>query len=45
MRAHANSRLHWGENVVGSGGHTDRWEKIMESQEVHFDALEFFPGF
>ena len=38
VRAHANSRLHWGENVVGSGGHTDRWEKIMESQEVHFDA-------
>ena len=38
VRAHANSRLHWGENVVGSGGHTDRWEKIMDSQEVHFDA-------
>ena len=38
VRAHANSRLHWGDNVVGSGGHTDRWEKIMDSQEVHFDA-------
>ena len=38
VRAHANSMLHWGENVVGSGGHTDRWEKIMDSQEVHFDA-------
>ncbi len=38
VRAHANSGLHWGDNVVGSGGHTDRWEKIMDSQEVHFDA-------
>ncbi|MEC7682096.1 MAG: hypothetical protein VYA23_05160 [Candidatus Thermoplasmatota archaeon] len=38
VRAHANSVLHWGDNVVGSGGHTDRWEKIMDSQEVHFDA-------
>ena len=38
VRAHANSRLHWGENVIGSGGHPDRWEKIMDSQEVHFDA-------
>jgi len=38
VRAHANSRLHWGDDVVGSGGHTDRWEKIMDSQEVHFDA-------
>ena len=40
VRAHANSGLHWGENVVGSGGHTDRWEKIIDSQEVHFDAAE-----
>ena len=40
VRAHANSGLHWGDNVVGSGGHTDRWEKIMDSQEVHFDAAE-----
>ena len=38
VRAHANSRLHWGENVIGSGGLTDRWEKIIDSQEVHFDA-------
>ena len=38
VRANANSRLHWGENVNGSGGLTDRWEKIIDSQEVHFDA-------
>ena len=38
VRAHANSRLHWGEEVLGSGGHTDRWERVIGSQELHFDA-------
>ena len=38
VRAHARAALHWGEDVEGSGGHTDRWERIIGAQQVHFDA-------
>ena len=38
VRAHARADLHWGEEVEGSGGHTDRWERIIGAQQVHFDA-------
>ncbi len=39
VRAHAKATLHWGDEVVGSGGHTDRWERIMGPQVVQFDAV------
>ena len=38
MYAHMPTLGCIGEKRIGSGGHTDRWEKIMDSQEVHFDA-------
>jgi len=38
VRAHANTILDWGQYVTGSGGHTDRWERVLDSQEIHFDA-------
>lgn len=39
VRAHAKAALHWGDEVMGSGGHTDRWERIMGPQVVQFDAV------
>ncbi len=39
VRAHAKAALHWGDEVMGSGGHTDRWERIMGPQIVKFDAV------
>ena len=39
VRAHAKAALHWGDEVIGSGGHTDRWERIMGPQIVEFDAV------
>ncbi len=39
VRAHAKASLHWGDEVIGSGGHTDRWERIMGPQIVEFDAV------
>lgn len=40
VRAHAKANLYWGDDVIGSGGFTDRWERIMGPQIVEFDAVE-----
>lgn len=39
VRVHAKATLHWGDNVIGSGGHTDRWERVMGPQIIQFDAV------
>lgn len=39
VRAHAKAELHWGDEVMGTGGHTDRWERIMGPQVVQFDVV------
>ena len=39
VRAHAKADLYWGDDVIGSGGFTDRWERIMGPQIVEFDAV------
>lgn len=38
IRATIGSEIYWGENVTGTGGLTDKWERIFGSQKLIFDA-------
>ena len=39
VRARAKSSISWGNQVVGSGGLTDRWERRVSGQSLSFDAM------
>jgi len=39
VRARTGSHIHWGEHVNGTGGLTDKWERVMGSQRLVFDAV------
>ncbi len=38
IKATIGSEIYWGENVTGTGGLTDKWERILGSQKLIFDA-------
>lgn len=42
VRANAQADLHWGDEVVGTGGLTDRWERRLADQQLEFDAIGVF---
>ena len=39
IRAGAYSSINWGDEVVGSGGLTDKWERRLAGQSLTFDAM------
>ncbi len=39
VRAGAYSSINWGDDVVGSGGLTDKWERRLAGQSLTFDAM------
>ena len=39
IRAGAFSSINWGDDVVGSGGLTDKWERRLAGQSLSFDAM------
>ncbi|MDG1541028.1 MAG: hypothetical protein P8Q46_05725 [Candidatus Thalassarchaeaceae archaeon] len=39
IRARAHSSIIWGEDVSGSGGLTDKWERRISGQSLSFDAM------
>ena len=39
VRAGAHSSINWGEEVGGSGGLTDKWERRLAGQSLSFDAM------
>ena len=39
VRGSAHSSIVWGDNVRGSGGLTDKWEKRISGQSLSFDAM------
>ena len=38
VRARAHSSIEWGEDVSGSGGLTDKWERRLAGQHLSFEA-------
>ena len=38
VKAMAHSTIEWGDNVTGSGGLTDKWERRLAGQHLIFDA-------
>ena len=42
VRANAQADLHWGDEVVGTGGLTDRWERRLADQQLEFDVIGVF---
>ncbi|MEE3114421.1 MAG: hypothetical protein VX303_05805, partial [Candidatus Thermoplasmatota archaeon] len=38
VRARAHSTIEWGEDVSGSGGLTDKWERRLAGQHLSFEA-------
>ena len=40
IRAGAFSSINWGDDVGGSGGLTDKWERRLAGQSLSFDAVE-----
>jgi hypothetical protein len=38
VRARAHSSIEWGEDVSGSGGLTDKWERRIAGQHLRFEA-------
>jgi len=38
IRATIGSDIDWGEGVIGTGGLTDKWERVIGSQRLIFDA-------
>mgnify|MGYP001161015490 CR=1 FL=1 len=39
VRARGFSTIEWGEDVIGSGGLTDKWERRLAGQKLSFDAM------
>ena len=39
IRAVAFSSINWGDDVVGAGGLTDKWERRLAGQSLSFDAM------
>lgn len=39
IRARAHSSIIWGDDVSGSGGLTDKWERRISDQSLSFDAM------
>jgi len=39
VRARAHSSIEWGEDVSGSGGLTDKWERRLAGQRLSFEAI------
>ena len=39
VRARGFSTIEWGDDVIGSGGLTDRWERRLAGQSLSFDAM------
>ena len=39
IRAGTYSSINWGDEVVGSGGLTDKWERRLAGQSLTFDAM------
>ena len=39
IRGMAHSSIEWGDEVSGSGGLTDRWERRISGQRLSFDAI------
>ena len=39
VRARSFSTIEWGDDVIGSGGLTDKWERRLAGQSLSFDAM------
>ena len=39
VRARSFSTIGWGDDVIGSGGLTDKWERRLAGQSLSFDAM------
>ena len=39
VRARSFSTIEWGDDVIGSGGLTDKWERRLGGQSLSFDAM------
>ena len=39
VRARSFSTIGWGDDVIGSGGLTDKWERRLTGQSLSFDAM------